>query len=174
MDPERNLELAAKELRTLFPDIVFSAVYSSVAQYYENQPAFLNAVAKVETEKSPEEILRDLRRIEKLLHKSPPFRFGPRTIDLDLLLYDDLILPSLKEWQGLQNEQRTTLRQGSGQAPNEKLVIPHLRVHERRFVLEPLCELLDPHAKHPVFEESWSVLLQKTLHQSCDQRRLTL
>ncbi len=158
VDPERNLAEAARLLRTTFPDITFSSVYQSAAQYHEDQPAFLNAVAKVETEKNPEEILRDLRSIEKKLHKSLPFRFGPRTIDLDLLMHDNLILPSPEEWH----------------AANQLLILPHPRLHERRFVLEPLCELIDKNALHPVFRESWGSLLRKTLGQSCDRTTLSL
>jgi 2-amino-4-hydroxy-6-hydroxymethyldihydropteridine diphosphokinase len=88
---------------------------------YVDQPRFLNAAARVETELSPRELLDVLLAVERELgrvREGAP-RFGPRTIDLDLLLYGD-------------------------EAIDEPgLTVPHPRLHERRFVLEPLVEL-DP------------------------------
>jgi 2-amino-4-hydroxy-6-hydroxymethyldihydropteridine diphosphokinase len=88
---------------------------------YEDQPRFLNAAARVETTLSPRELLALLLRIERELGRvrGDGPRWGPRTIDLDLLLYGDETLDE----PGLQ--------------------LPHPRLHERRFVLEPLAEL-DP------------------------------
>ena len=86
---------------------------------YEEQPLFLNAVAEVETELGPRELLEELLEVERRLGReraSGP-RYGPRTIDLDLLLYGDETI----------NEPRLT--------------VPHPHLHERRFVLEPLAEL---------------------------------
>ena len=71
------------------------------------------------------------------------YRFGPRTIDLDLLLYA--------------NESIET----------GDLVVPHARMHERRFVLEPLCELIDCDNQHPVVGVSWANLLQNVSDQDC-------
>jgi 2-amino-4-hydroxy-6-hydroxymethyldihydropteridine diphosphokinase len=87
---------------------------------YLDQPRFLNAAAEVETDLSPAEFLARLLAIERRLGRvrTGP-RFGPRTIDLDLLLYGDETID----------------------APG--LRVPHPRLHERRFVLEPLAEL-DP------------------------------
>lgn len=88
---------------------------------YEDQPLFLNAVAEVETELGPRELLDELLDVERRLGRergSGP-RYGPRTIDLDLLLYGD-----------------ETVDEPS-------LTVPHPHLHERRFVLEPLAEL-DP------------------------------
>jgi 2-amino-4-hydroxy-6-hydroxymethyldihydropteridine diphosphokinase len=88
---------------------------------YTDQPRFLNAAARVETELAPRELLDLLLAVERELGRvregSP--RFGPRTIDLDLLLYGDEAI----EEPGL--------------------TVPHPRLHERVFVLEPLAEL-DP------------------------------
>ena len=98
-----------------------------------------------------------LREIEAVLKKSPPFKFGPRTIDLDLLLYGDSIIPSKKEW----------MRNYKLPATSYKLMVPHPRMHERRFVLEPLCELIDPRALHPTRKKPWNVLLESTNDQEC-------
>ena len=88
---------------------------------YEPQPKFLNAVARIATSLSARELLELLLRIERELGRvrgAGP-RFGPRTIDLDLLLYGDEVFDE----PGLE--------------------VPHPRLHERRFVLEPLAQL-DP------------------------------
>jgi 2-amino-4-hydroxy-6-hydroxymethyldihydropteridine diphosphokinase len=86
---------------------------------YEHQPRFLNGAAMVETSATPRELLERLLGLERQLGRdraaSP--RFGPRTIDLDLLLY------------------------GEEAIAERGLEVPHPRLHERRFVLEPLAEL---------------------------------
>jgi 2-amino-4-hydroxy-6-hydroxymethyldihydropteridine diphosphokinase len=85
-----------------------------------DQPRFLNAVARLGTELAPHELLERLLAVERGLGRTRQGpRFGPRTIDLDLLLYGDEVVAE----PGLE--------------------IPHPRLHERRFVLEPLAEL-DP------------------------------
>lgn len=150
IDPEENIHACAELLRTQWPDVRFSSVYGTAAREVEEQDDFLNAVAVIETEQSPQEVLEQLRGIEEQLGKAPPFRFGPRTIDLDLLLYG----------QELINE--------------EELTIPHARMHERRFVLEPLCEVIDPAEKHHLLGETWEKLLKETIDQECLQTSLTL
>ena len=87
---------------------------------YEEQPRFLNGAAALQTELGPDALLERLQEVEQHLgrDRSGP-RFGPRTIDLDLLLY------------------------GSVEIDEPGLQIPHPRLHERRFVLEPLAELDD-------------------------------
>lgn len=87
---------------------------------YEDQPRFLNGVAAIRTELGPHALLERLQDVERRLgrDRSGP-RFGPRTIDLDLLLY------------------------GAEQLHEPDLEIPHPRLAERRFVLEPLAELDD-------------------------------
>jgi 2-amino-4-hydroxy-6-hydroxymethyldihydropteridine diphosphokinase len=84
-----------------------------------DQPRFLNGVAAVETELSPRELLDRLLAVERRLgrDRTAPTRWGPRTVDLDLLLY------------------------GGERIDEPGLVVPHPRLHERRFVLEPLADL---------------------------------
>ena len=88
---------------------------------YEDQPRFLNAAAKLATTRSPRELLHLLLSIERALGRvrGEGPRYGPRTIDLDLLVY------------------------GNETIDEPALVVPHPRLHERRFALEPLSEL-DP------------------------------
>jgi 2-amino-4-hydroxy-6-hydroxymethyldihydropteridine diphosphokinase len=97
-----------------------------------DQPSFLNGVAVVETELPPRDLLAALLRIERLLGRvRGGARWGPRTVDLDLLTY------------------------GDEQTDEPGLHVPHPRLHERRFVLEPLGELdpeLDIPGRGPVSE----------------------
>jgi 2-amino-4-hydroxy-6-hydroxymethyldihydropteridine diphosphokinase len=119
-DRERTLRLALRLLGDR--DGVTVAAVSSLRQTapvgYLDQPSFLNGAARLETALSPQELLRALLDVERELgrDRSGP-RFGPRTVDLDLLLYDGVELDE------------------------PGLVVPHPRLHERRFVLEPLAEL---------------------------------
>ncbi|MDP7477068.1 MAG: 2-amino-4-hydroxy-6-hydroxymethyldihydropteridine diphosphokinase [Candidatus Peribacteraceae bacterium] len=144
IDAETNLAACAEMLRADFPGITFSNVYKTAARDAEDQDDFLNAVAKIETDESIEDIYETLQQIEIDLGKDPPYEKGPRTIDLDILLHP--------------NTQHPT--------PNAQLVIPHPRMHERRFVLEPLCELCN--------DNQWHTELQKTLDQSCEKAGITL
>jgi 2-amino-4-hydroxy-6-hydroxymethyldihydropteridine diphosphokinase len=81
------------------------------------QPRFLNGAVRLTTELSPQELLERLLAIEQRLGRVRNERFGPRTIDLDLLVYGDAIVDE------------------------PGLTVPHPRLHERRFALEPLAEL---------------------------------
>ena len=99
------------------------------------QGPFLNAAIELETGLSPTALLRVLQQIEVTLGRlRTDERWTPRTIDLDLLLYDDRII-------------RTA-----------DLEVPHPRLHERRFVLEPLVQL-SPELRHPVLQKSVAACL---------------
>jgi 2-amino-4-hydroxy-6-hydroxymethyldihydropteridine diphosphokinase len=98
------------------------------------QPPYLNMVAELETELSPKGLLAEMLRVEKALGRERRERWGPRTLDLDLLLYGDLVL----EEAGLS--------------------VPHPRLHERAFVLVPLLDLL-PEGRHPLLGRSFAELL---------------
>ena len=150
ISPEENLRAAAQMLRDEFSDATFSSVYRSAAMLKEDQADFLNAVAKVETDESPTGVFEKLQSIEKKLKKDPPERYWPRTIDLDLLLCNEA---SIDE---------------------ENLKIPHPRMHERRFVLEPLCELIDPNSTHPTINERFRDLLKTVEEQDCERIDLVL
>ncbi len=98
------------------------------------QPWFINLVAKIKTGLNFKELFQWLKKIEYLLGRAPTFPQGPRVIDLDLLLFDNLKV----------NE------------PN--LIIPHPRLHKRRFVLAPLSEIARGQI-HPIFKQSFDFLL---------------
>lgn len=97
------------------------------------QPHYLNAVAEIATTRGPEELLGALKTIEDLLGRVRREKWGPRAIDLDLLLYDrqNIRLPDL--------------------------IVPHPQMHLRSFVLDGLCQL-DPSLVHPLLKEPVSVL----------------
>jgi 2-amino-4-hydroxy-6-hydroxymethyldihydropteridine diphosphokinase len=118
-DPRRQIETAMTELRML-PDTrvtVASSLYRSAPLGYSDQPDFLNAVVQLDTELLPEALLDRLRDIEDRHGRERPFANAPRTLDLDLLLYGDRVVNT------------------------PGLVLPHPRMHERAFVLQPLLDL---------------------------------
>ena len=101
---------------------------------YVDQDWFINGVIKIETELEPLQLLRALKRIESQLGRQETIRWGPRTIDLDILFFDD-------------KEIRT-----------EELQIPHPLIQERQFILVPLAEI-DRSLIHPVLKKSIGELL---------------
>ena len=123
--------------------IRLSSIYETEPVEYENQPAFLNMVAELHgsTLPSPEQMLARLLRIEYALGRKRDVPMGPRTIDLDLLIFKD--------------EQVNT----------EFLTVPHPRLHCRRFVLVPLNELV-PSLIHPVLGKPVRDLLSQTKDHS--------
>ena len=124
-DREGTIRRALQLLRARVHVVAVSSILETDPWGYVDQPPFLNAAAAVETDLTPRELLEGLLEIERELgrtRRGP--QFGPRTIDLDLLLYD---------------EDRIT---------EPGLTIPHPRLHERRFALEPLVEL-DPELTVP-------------------------
>lgn len=109
------------------------------------QPRYLNAVIEVHTTLQPVALLQKLKALEKSLGRTPGERFGPRPIDLDILLWGELIVAE------------------------PALQVPHLSLHQRAFALAPLCELA-PRARHPVLNRSIQELLA-TLDEQ-DVRRI--
>ena len=94
-----------------------SSLYASAPWGYADQPDFVNAVASVETELSPQRLLEELLKIETWHGRERSFANAPRTLDLDIALYGDEVVDE------------------------ESLKIPHPRMHERAFVLVPLAEI---------------------------------
>lgn len=113
-----------------------SSLYETDPVGYTDQDCFLNAVFKVETDLKPEELLRTCLQIEQELGRKRDIRWGPRTLDLDILLYN--------------HENVET----------EILSIPHPRMHERAFVIIPLMEL-ETDINLPKMNTSLSDLLDK-------------
>ncbi|HEX7774762.1 MAG TPA: 2-amino-4-hydroxy-6-hydroxymethyldihydropteridine diphosphokinase [Pyrinomonadaceae bacterium] len=138
------LLLAVRGMLDAGLDVIrLSSIYETEPVEYENQPAFLNMVAELRgsTLPSPEQMLARLLRIEYALGRTRDIHLGPRTIDLDLLIFKD--------------EQMET----------EFLTLPHPRLALRRFVLVPLNELA-PSLVHPVLGKPISELLAQTKDRS--------
>jgi 2-amino-4-hydroxy-6-hydroxymethyldihydropteridine diphosphokinase len=125
-DPVRQVEAAFEELDRLPRTRVVkrSSLYRTAPVGYADQPEFVNAVAQLETGLAAEQLLDELQGLEARHGRQRSFPNAPRTLDLDLLLFGDLVL-------------RT-----------ERLTVPHPRMRERAFVLEPLREIA-PHLELP-------------------------
>jgi 2-amino-4-hydroxy-6-hydroxymethyldihydropteridine diphosphokinase len=102
----------------------------------EDQPKFINMAAEVETGEEPQRLLEILKKIEKEMGREQTFRWGPRTIDLDILFYDDLVMDT------------------------PDLRIPHPLMYQREFVLRPLSEIA-PDKVHPVLKKTVRELLSE-------------
>ena len=113
-----------------------SSIYQTDPVGYETQAQFLNGVAAIQTDLPPLCLLHTLKNIETEVGRQHRIRWGPREIDLDILIYGDLCLHT------------------------EQLVIPHPEMHLRRFVLIPLAEIA-PDLVHPVLKESVQTLLAR-------------
>lgn len=116
-DREKNLSEAIAELSKISKITKQSKVYETLPWGKEDQADFLNQVIVAETKLEPQQFLEQIHLIETKLGRVRQEKWGPRTIDIDILYYDDLIM----------NE--------------ENLVIPHPRLQDRAFVLDPLTEI---------------------------------
>ncbi|GAE01327.1 2-amino-4-hydroxy-6-hydroxymethyldihydropteridine diphosphokinase [Clostridium botulinum B str. Osaka05] len=109
--------------------IKVSPIYETEPYGVLDQDSFLNGVVKIETNLTPENLIKELLLIEKQLDRVRERRWGPRTIDLDIIFYDDLIINK------------------------NNLIIPHKDMGNREFVLKPLCDI-DKNFIHPVLKKS--------------------
>jgi 2-amino-4-hydroxy-6-hydroxymethyldihydropteridine diphosphokinase len=128
-DRAGNLKAALAALGQTLAIVRVSSVYETQPVGFADQPPFLNLVCHAVTTLMPMQLLDLVRRIETQLGRVPTFRNGPRVIDIDILLFDDLHLVS------------------------EELVIPHPELPNRMFVLVPLAEIA-PNVMHPVLHRS--------------------
>lgn len=136
-DREKNIDNAINELKAC--GIVISkksSLYNTAPWGYTEQPDFLNQAIECLTSLEPFELLKEIKKIEIKMGREKTVRYGPRIIDIDIIFYDDLIFKS------------------------DELTIPHPLMHERDFVLKPLCEIA-PDFVHPELKLSVKNLLEK-------------
>lgn len=145
-DRESYLNNAVKAL-----DTVKGCSVKKVSRFIETPPYgvtdqddFLNGCLELRTLLPPGELLEELHRIEKQAGRERIVRWGPRTLDMDIIFYDDLIIE------------------------DAKLCIPHVEMHKRKFVLEPLCEIA-PYKRHPVYGNTVWEMNQDLIKKTDDQ-----
>ena len=144
-DPRDQVERAFGELARLPQStlVARSSLWHSAPVGYANQPAFVNAVARLETGLSADALLDELKKVESAHGRARSFANAPRTLDLDLLLYGEEVRAS------------------------PRLTLPHPRMHERAFVLNPLLEIA-PEAVIPG-HGSARANLQAVADQACER-----
>lgn len=124
-DRAGNLNAAIDRLRSLGEVVAVSSFYETEPVEFTAQAWFLNCAVALDTEKKPQELLAGILDIERQMGRRRAQKKGPRIIDIDILLFGNLIVD------------------------DPGLTIPHPAMHERRFVLEPLAEIA-PSVRHPV------------------------
>ena len=130
-DSEEYIRKALSLIDSFVQSALMSGLWISKARYYRDQPDFYNAVISGQTSISPQELLKEINRVEAALgrDRSAVLPKGPRTIDIDILLFGDRVIVE------------------------DNLVIPHPGMRERKFVLLPLLELdadlIDPVTQRP-------------------------
>jgi 2-amino-4-hydroxy-6-hydroxymethyldihydropteridine diphosphokinase len=134
-DRAAYLEQAIKQIEALCGRITHtSSIYETAAWGNTNQPAFYNQAIQLNTSLPPETLLAQLLAIEIEMGRVRTQKYGPRTIDLDILMIDDKVIDT------------------------QALTIPHPQLHNRRFALLPLAEIA-PSLHHPILDKTVSELL---------------
>jgi len=137
-DRGKNIKEAVRQLQEsgIAREMRTSSLYETEPEGIKEQPLFLNAILEMETDLSPRDLLDMLQAIEKRLGRKKVQKWGPRIIDLDILLYGDMVVRE------------------------EDLEIPHPLLAKRSFVLDPLAEIA-PETVHPQLKMTISALRDK-------------
>ena len=128
-DREANLRDAQKRLGAVGRVTAVSSFYETEPVEFTEQPWFLNCAVALETAQTPQQLMTSILNIEEAMGRRRVWKKGPRTIDIDILLFGDAVLDS------------------------PEVTIPHPAMHERRFVLEPLAEIA-PEVRHGVLDQT--------------------
>lgn len=130
-----NLLVAIEQVQITAGKIIqASSIYETAAWGKTDQANFLNQVIEIETALAPIDLLNALLSIEEQMGRSREIKWGPRIIDIDILLYDEIVVTS------------------------DTLTVPHPALHERKFTLVPLAEIAGDQV-HPIFQKKISELL---------------
>jgi 2-amino-4-hydroxy-6-hydroxymethyldihydropteridine diphosphokinase len=137
-DKARQCEQGISEIQKLDRHrlLARSSLYKTQPIGYTEQDWFINLVIKIETEMDAPALLSSLKEIESRLGRVETLRWGPRTIDLDILFFND------------------------HQIQTDELTVPHPLIQDRQFVLVPLAEI-DPNLTHPVLKKTVKELLER-------------
>ncbi len=133
-DRAANISLATRMIRTSCIELESSNLYESTAKGFSSQPDFLNSVCRLSTELTPWLFMHRIKEIELDFQRFRPFPNAPRSIDIDILLWGTLAIDT------------------------KILTVPHPRIQERLFVLEPLVEI-SPALLHPVYKVTVNQML---------------
>ena len=133
-DRKQHIETAMVLLREKVHCVTVAPLYETKPRYFEDQQNFLNTVLRGYTDLKPDELLQFTQAVQKEVGRVERFRNGPREIDIDILFYDDVVYK------------------------DDELEIPHPRLQERDFVLQPFADL-NPDFSHPVLKKTISELL---------------
>lgn len=145
-DRVANLNTAIARLGALGNVVALSSFYETEPVEFAAQPWFLNCAVRLDTEKTPQELLAGILDTEQGMGRRRAQKNGPRNIDIDILLFGNSIIET------------------------ESLTVPHPAMHQRRFVLEPLAEIA-PDVRHPLFNRTIQEL-KDTLPQGQAVRRI--
>jgi 2-amino-4-hydroxy-6-hydroxymethyldihydropteridine diphosphokinase len=135
-DRALNLREALRLLARAVHPTAVSSLYETAPMGVADQPAFLNLALAAESDRDPFHLLRTLKSIEQEVGRRPTFRWGPRVVDIDILLYGDHVMAT------------------------PQLTIPHPEMPHRAFVLVPLTEVAAT-VRHPVLGETLDTLCQR-------------